>query len=301
MDLRYRYKLFKPFTRTLVRTAMPLFDSPADWSLALRAIAVLNVLAWSLVAAWLWRSRRHWPPDAWLGRRWQLLLSAGYVLGCGWRSVLPVYDVPRIVFFDTFWSSVLVGRTVATVAELCFAAQWALLLRQASRDAGHAGGLAISRAVLPLIAVAECFSWYSVLSTSNLGHVVEEVLWGACAVLLVASLAMLWPRVPASRRPLLALWGAAGTAYAGYMFAVDVPMYWSRWLADEAAGRTYLSIAQGFVDVATRWQVSHDWAHWHSEVTWMTAYFSVAVWLSIALVLAPRLVARPAHRATSAT
>lgn len=40
--------------------------------------------------------------------------------------------------------------------------------------------------------------------------------------------------------------------------------------------------------------VSHDWAHWRSEVVWMTAYFSVAVWLSLTLVLAPRLRAAPA-------
>ena len=78
-------------------------------------------------------------------------LAAGYVLGCGWRSFLPVFDVPRIVMVDSFWSSVIVGRSVATVAELCFAAQWALLLRAASRATGSTHGLRLSRLVLPLI------------------------------------------------------------------------------------------------------------------------------------------------------
>src|SRR6516162_7817386 len=48
-----------------------------------------------------------------------LLLCAGYVFGCAFRSFLPRADVQRICLFDTWLSSVVVGRSVATVAELC--------------------------------------------------------------------------------------------------------------------------------------------------------------------------------------
>ena len=71
------------------------------------------------------------------------------------------------------------------------------------------------------------------------------------------------------------------------MFLVDVPMYWSRWMADEAMGRQYMSLSQGMFDISGRWVVSHRWEDWRSEVTWMSLYFSVAVWISIALVHAP--------------
>ena len=273
---------------------MPLSNTD-DWWALLRAVAVFNVLAWVAVALHVWRrdgAGAAGDPAVWRPRRWQLLLSAGYVAGCAWRSMLPVYDVPRLVMVDSVWSSVLVGRSVATLAELCFAAQWALLLRGLSRVAGSRPGLLVSHLVLPLILTAEVFSWYSVLTTSNIGHVIEESLWGLTAALLVASLVLAWPHVHPARRPLLAVWCAAGVAYVGYMFAVDVPMYWSRWLSDEAAARPYLGLAQGLVDVSTRWVVSQDWAHWQSEVVWMTAYFSAAVWLSLALVLVPSL-----HRA----
>ena len=258
------------------------------WWTLLRAAAALNIAAWLTVAWWLWRTREHWPPDTWLARRAQLLLAAGYVLGCAWRSWLPVYDVPRLVLVDSFWSSVIVGRSVATLAELCFAAQWALLLREFSRRTGNAVGLSVSRAILPLIALAEMFSWYSVLTTSNAGHVVEESLWGLCAVLLVASLALSWRHAETSQRLLLCALCAAGAGYAAYMFGVDVPMYWARWVADEAAGRAPMSLLQGAIDASARWTVSHRWADWQSEMLWMTAYFSVAVWVSIALVLIPR-------------
>jgi hypothetical protein len=258
-----------------------------SWWALLCTVSALNVLAWFASAAVLQRRQPVLTPEVYAMRRLQLLLSAGYVLGCGFRSVLPVYDVPRLCLFDTWLSSVVVGRSVATFAELCFATQWALMLNEASRRIGSSFGKTSAFVMVPLIAVAEVCSWYSVLTTSNLGHVMEETIWALCAALMVASLVAIWPRCSARLRPLLALWCVAGVGYVAFMFMVDVPMYLGRWLADEANGRAYLSLAQGLLDVSSRWVVSHRWEDWHSEVTWMTLYFSCAVWLSIALVHAP--------------
>ena len=252
-----------------------------DWWHLLCAIAGLNLVAWTASTAWLHRNR----PDGttWPHQRLQLLLSALYVLGCGYRSVLPVFDVPRVVMVDSWASSVLVGRTVATLAELSFAAQWALLLRGAALATRHRPGLWLSHAVLPLIALAEVNSWYAVLTTRNIGHVVEETLWGVVALLNVLAMLSLWPHSTARARRWLALAILMGSLYAAYMFTVDVPMYWERWLAGEAAGLTYPTLAAGVADAASRWHVSHDWALWRSEVVWMTLYFSVAVWISIGM------------------
>jgi hypothetical protein len=260
------------------------------WWFFLCCVAGFNILAWTLTAAALERRQAALSPEDYDLRRVQLFLSAGYVLGCAFRSALPVYDIQRFVLFDTWLSSVLVGRSVATFAELCFAAQWALLLRAISRATGSGVGHVTSVVVVPLIAVAELFSWYAVLTTSNLGHVIEESLWALSAGLLVMSLLWIWPRLEGSMRPmrpLLAAWCVAGIAYVAFMFLVDVPMYWSRWLADEASGRSYLSLTQGLLDASGRWVVSHRWQDWQNEIAWMSLYFSVAVWLSIALVHAP--------------
>jgi hypothetical protein len=278
------------------------------WWGFLCAVSVLNL------SVWLWSAHRvhregrgdgmgaDASPETEAHRRWrqwQLLLSAGYVIGCGFRSFWPVFDVQRQVLVDHWLSSAAVGRSVATVAELCFAAQWALVLRTATRAAGSRSGEAVANLIVPLIVVAEVCSWTAVLTTSNLGHVAEESLWGLCAALFVASLVAIWPRVDASLRPLLRLWGLAACAYALYMVCVDVPMYAARWLADEAAGRSYLSLAQGWADASARWVVSHRWDDWRSEVTWMSLYFSVAVWFSLALIHAPRrfIVPSPARSA----
>jgi hypothetical protein len=56
-----------------------------------------------------------------------------------------------------------------------------------------------------------------------------------------------------------------------------------RHVADQAANRHYLSIAQGLADVSHRRVVSFRWEDWKSEVVWMTLYFSIGVWFSISL------------------
>ena len=92
------------------------------WSI-LCAVSCLNVLAWAASVAYFRRRRTSLHPTTWASIRLQMLLSAGYVLGCAYRSVFPVYDVKRLCLVDSWLSSVLVGRSVATFAELCFAVQ----------------------------------------------------------------------------------------------------------------------------------------------------------------------------------
>ena len=254
------------------------------WWSALCTVAAFNVAVWTVSARMLKKSRSCMADHSYMACRRQVILAAIYVFGCAFRSVLPVFDVPRICVVDSWLSTPLLGRSVATAAELSFVAQWALLLREVARTTGSVYPHAVSRVLLPLIALAEVCSWHAVLTTANLGHVIEESLWGLSATLVVLSLAVFQPRCPRSWRPALAAALIVGGCYAAYMFLVDVPMYWERWLADEASGREYLTLAQGLQDLVSRRVVSHRWEDWKSEVVWMSLYFSVAVWISIALI-----------------
>lgn len=257
--------------------------SVESWWAFLVALAGVNIIIWGLSAASLARQRGTMDADWHAIRRRQLLLSALYVSGCAFRCILPVYDIPRICLVDTWLSSVLVGRSVATVAELAFAAQWALLLRECGRATGNKTVSAASNLVLPLIVIAEICSWTAVLTTANLGHVFENSLWGVTAALIVASLLAMSPRWPIRERPILATWIVGGVAYVAFMFITDVPMYWSRWIADEAMAREYFSIGQGIADASACKLVSFRWEDWRHEVAWMSLYFSAGVWVSISL------------------
>jgi hypothetical protein len=264
------------------KTGVGISRAVAWWHTLLRANAALNVALWSLAAAAVAREQASIPVDT-AAAYMQLLLSAVYVAGCAYRSFLPVIDVPRLVLVDSRLSSVLVGRSVATVAELCFAAQWALLLHRAAVLVGSPFVRAVSLAVVPLIVLAEICSWYAVLTTGQRAHAAENSLWGLTATLAVASMLMIGPhRLAAPFPPMI----AGGAAYAAFIFVYDVPMYWSRWRVDQANGRKYLSIADGMVDVCRRWTVSYRWEDWRNEVPWMSLYFTFGVWSSVWLVYA---------------
>lgn len=268
----------------------PIDTSPGvlTWWTALCAVSVFNICMWRISAAALARRGADVEPAIYRFQRRQLLLAAVFVLGCAFRSMLPRADVQRIGLFDSWFSSVLVGRSVATAAELCFAAQWALVSNMIARDANSRLGVAVSWVLVPLIAVAEICSWYGVLTTAYIGNAIEESIWALSAFLVVASFAGMWTRSQRAVRPFLAASMLLGVAYLTFMCTVDIPMYVSRWLADEAMGREYLSLSQGVWDAGSRWIVTHSWDEWRPEMPWMSLYFSVCVWCSIGLAHIPQ-------------
>jgi hypothetical protein len=260
----------------------------AAWWTVLCAVAVINACGWHRTAQRV--ARQAAMADAPFGQfqKRQLRLSAVFVLGCGFRSLIPRADMQRFGLIDSWLSSALVGRSVATAAELCFVAQWALLLHAAARGVGSRFGVAVAWLLVPLIAVAEVCSWSAVLTTCYLGNVVEESLWALAASLLVAAGLIVWTRRRPARQPFWAASLALGFLYIIFMLSVDIPMYISRWQADQALGRAYLAFGQGLCDAWSRRVVTFAWEEWRAEIPWMTLYFSVCVWWSLALVHAPR-------------
>ncbi len=214
-----------------------------------------------------------------------LLLCAAYVFGCAFRSFLPRADVQRICLVDTWLSSVLVGRSVATVAEICFAAQWAIILSQLGGIADAETTLNAARVIVPLIIIAECCSWYAVLTTNYLGNAVENSIWAVAFLLVGVALCRLLPEFNGPIRLALAVAIAGIAGYLAFLVTIDVPMYLSRWQSELANGRELLRPLEGLYDVSTRWIVTHDLAHWKDEIARMSLYFSAAVWASLALCI----------------
>ena len=214
-----------------------------------------------------------------------LLLCAGYVFGCAFRSILPRADVQRICLFDTWLSSVVVGRSVATIAELCFAAQWAIILNQLGAMTNANVTLNIALLIVPLLVVAECFSWYAVLTTNYLGNAIENSIWAVAFFLVGVALARLLPEFHGVVRAVLVAAIACTVLYLAFLVTVDVPMYFTRWRAGRADGKLHLPLFEGLRDVSTRWVVTHELAEWKEEIAWMSLYFSGAVWASLALVV----------------
>lgn len=221
-----------------------------------------------------------------------LLLSAAYVFGCAFRSLLPRADVQRICLFDTWLSSVVVGRSVATLAELCFAAQWTVVLLRLGTMTGSDTVLNVAFAILPLILIAEAFSWYAVLTTNYLGSAIENSIWAATFAAIALALVRLLPDFDGSVRIALAIACVGIAGYLVFLLTVDVPMYLGRWRDKAANGRRLLRPLEGLYDASTRWVVTRDLAAWKDEIAWMSLYFSAAVWSSLALCVFYALEAR---------
>lgn len=240
------------------------------------------------IALWFWLYQRlpEPPPgrfDSTSGTGLMLLLCAAYVFGCAFRSFLPRADVQRICLFDTWLSSIVVGRSVATVAEVCFVAQWALVLHRLGTTTGADTTLSIAWVVVPLIVIAECFSWYAVLTTNYLHNAIENSIWAVAFGAIGIGLGRLLPDVDGAARVALAIAIVGIAGYLAFLAIVDVPMYLSRWRAKLAEGGKHLRLLEGLRDVSTRWVVTHDIAEWKDEIAWMSLYFSAAVWASLGL------------------
>ena len=267
---------------------------------------VLTMVSGANIAVWLLLYRQlHEQPTGSLGStsgiKLMLFLSAAYVFGCAFRSFLPRADVQRICLFDTWLSSVAVGRSVATVAETCFAVQWAITLHQLGTMTGSDTSLNAAWAIVPLILIAQCFSWYAVLTTNYLGHAVENSIWAATFFVVGVGLCRLVPEFDGPVRVVLAVAIIGIAGYLAFLMIVDVPMYLSRWRAKLADGSKLLRPLEGLRDVSTRWVVTHDLAEWKDEIAWMSLYFSAAVWASLALCVLFSLEDRLPRYRTEAT
>lgn len=162
-------------------------------------------------------------------------------------------------------------------------AQWAIVLYQLARLTRSDTARNIAIAIVPMILVAECCSWYAVITTSYLGNAIDNSIWAVTFLLITVALLRLLNdfRGVAQFAIGTAAIGIAG--YLAFLVTIDVPMYLGRWQADVMNGKELLGLLSGLHDLSTRWAVTHDPAQWQDEIAWMSLYFSIAVWSSLAL------------------
>ena len=262
------------------RSSSLAWSNPLAWWWSFLAlVSVANIAVW--LSLYLYFQESEFGTAS--GNKVMLSLSAAYVFGCAFRSFLPRADVQRICLFDTWLSSVAIGRSVATVAEICFAAQWMIILHRLGMVTGAATTLSAAWLIVPLILVAECFSWHAVLTRNYLGHAIENSIWAVCFLMIAIGLCRLLPDFAGAARAVLIVTIVGIAGYLAFLVTIDVPMYLKRWQAESDHGSGRLSHLEGLWDVSLRWVVMHDMTEWKDEIAWMSLYFSVAVWASLAL------------------
>lgn len=300
MSLEWRERPNSLTPNSLTAGSLSWSNPVAWWWSLLTLVSGVNIAVWFVLYRQLsapTAGSAAGMPDVQL----MLLLCAAYVFGCAFRSFLPRADVQRICLFDTWLSSVVVGRTVATVAEICFAAQWAVILYQLGTMTGAETAVNMAWLILPIILIAECFSWYAVLTTHYLYNAIENSLWAVAFFLIGIGLCRLLPEFHGAVRVMLIMAIAGIVFFLAFLVTVDVPMYLNRWRTEVGGGNALMKPLEGLRDIATRWVVTHDLADWKDEIAWMSLYFSFAVWSSLALCVCYSLEDRlPPYRTDAA-
>ncbi len=265
------------------------YDNPvAIWWVFLVSVSLVNIFFW----IWTYRFKTQRPSFAQIFQfplkpESMIWFSSFYVFGCAFRSFLPRADVQRICLFDTWFSNVLVGRTVATIAELAFVTQWAIALYFISVAYKIPSIRKLSQWIVPIIFVAEVFSWYAVIRTHYIGNAIEESLWALTYFLIGISLFRVRKELSGALKSAASFAILGCFLYVLFMVTVDVPMYVTRFLEDSAQQKPLLGFFEGLKDLNSRWVVTRDIQDWKDEIAWKSLYFSFAVWVSLALCYLP--------------
>ena len=106
-----------------------LANPVAIWWIFLVIASIINITFWSWTRHYLYKNQslKNFRFNKFIPEN-LIWFSGLYVFGCAYRSVFTKADVQKICLFDTWFSSVFLGRSVATVAELAFIIQWSIVL-----------------------------------------------------------------------------------------------------------------------------------------------------------------------------
>ena len=136
------------------------------WWVILSSISTLNIAIWLHSYRTLLGARsldddgaRGGDGDGHPYQRYHLMLSGIYVFACAYRSFLPRIDLERYCLWDTMLSSIFLGRSAATVAEISFAGQIALFLHHLGEVHDHPRARVLAIVLVPAITIAQCFCW----------------------------------------------------------------------------------------------------------------------------------------------
>jgi hypothetical protein len=189
----------------------------------------------------------------------------------------------------------LVGRSLATVAEIAFAYQIACVLKSVAQQARCFRAFKALGIVVPVVAAAQMACWRAVTTKENLWHCLEQTLWvlsmllcGSCS--LVCAMYLKGSALPVRVLRANLLYGFLGSLFfALFMSLVDIPMWFRRHQEDARNRTVFQTWPDGLRDMAQCGVVSRSPDYWESEYAWRIGYFAGAAWFSRFLASEPHL------------
>ena len=250
------------------------------WWRTLSGFATLNIMIWIVLLFTVDSSK----PYIW----WQLIFSGIFTFVCAFRSYFPRICLERYCLFDSFFSSIVLGRSLATIAEVSFAFQVALMVHEMGAATGILWVQNLFFPIILLLTLAQIFCWASVFTLNHLGHAIEESIWTFTFTLVGVSMAFCLHKLEGLWYTVVLIGTIACSLYVLFMVIVDIPMYVRRLKEGKLKSDQSMDLWTGFKDALIRRVPTRDWNTWRPEVAWLSGYFTFGVWISLLMVYLER-------------
>ena len=270
------------------------------WYTAMLIVGTANVCAAALVV-WRLAGVLLKDPSTRLYQTRMVALCVPFVLVCAFRGFFPNVYLYRYVFVDTALSSILLHRTLASIAEVCWMGQVALALSRVIVE------LKLSRAVklmprimVVFICIAEVCSFTGTITKNSFFFMCEEGLWVVSGWMIAPlTFSLLYtvckakpqsPKGVSSGEWFIRILSVCYIVYCPWGVIADVPANYHRWRQEVGQSPSpWFTVGNGIADALNTRNVTHSIDDWGPYLLWMTSYFTLGVWSSLALSMAPRL------------
>tara|TARA_B100000941_G_C28445448_1_gene522037 strand:- start:312 stop:1163 length:852 start_codon:yes stop_codon:yes gene_type:complete len=225
------------------------------------------------------------------------------------RSYYPKKEVEKVCLYDHFMSKPVVGRTIATIAEISLILALIHIFKEISFDIYQMNTNInfVLNITLILIIVAQISCWMSVITEHFLFNLVEESLWTITFTIYTIISAINFYNITESNPKLnhISLFCKLSIplfiTYVLYMLLIDLPLYskkwntidknkdkritWNEFYNDIHKHLAENSLYQKIMKITNCSKFETSWEEWSDEVPWMIGYFVIIGWVLIILVL----------------
>ena len=230
---------------------------------------------------------------------------------CAIRAFYPTKYTEKTCFLKTKYYTPFVIRVLATIAEIAYILLFVYVFIYIIKNIKTITNINLDYLkkyvyiVIPIIILAEVFSWLGSITEYQLWNVSEEVLWFLSSIILIVISLYILNNIKHIKTSkirsiyyLLSGIVPVATIFATFMIVVDIPMYIQRWVKGEKIeSKTIHQIFNEFKskhrknfdnkinDFRQCKKVDKSLNTWKQEMPWLTGYFTIGVWTTFVLAI----------------
>lgn len=224
------------------------------------------------------------------------ILVAIYVIVCGIRSLWPRLDTKCICVFDNKISSPLIGRSLATIAEMAFIILLVLITNTILTIIQKSFGSSplmealkiLNIMIIPTIFIAQMTCWYGITTKDYFWEIIEGALWTYAIIVIFVIYLYLYIKTLGKNinnnklkfiLPVLPLAVIVSGLHIVFMLINYMPLMFK----NNLIYKKHKSFWKGLSELSCS-KISKKYKDWKNDIPWLTGYFSISVWASILIL-----------------